>query len=510
MELAAGDLTPALRSTSWWTDEMMTEAGIPVVDVPLVSVGGGIGSFILADYLRIAGMGTASMRVLSNIDAPWQTYEYLTRVSQVPRHERLRSDSTGCPDNIWGFPGYALREAWADRKIDALFQVLVEPIFTDFYTPRAGQAFDGMAVEATRINFDSMVAKGQVRMSRRRHGGGYFTILTPPPGSSATRRVAYRSRFVHLAVGYSGLRFLPDLQEFRDTNQDRTTVVNAYEPHEHVYDTLRRRGGTVAVRGGGIVASRILQRLMEDRFDHGANTTIIQVFRTYVDGPHGESVFARRQGGNGFAYQGFNWPKGSWGGQLRDEFDRLEGKERKALYAKLGGTHTPKRKLWQQQMQRARSEGWYSVVQGVVDQVVPAVQSPGVVLDLSSSNGSRSQFHADFVIDCTGLEADLDENALFRDLFEHGGAGKNPMARLDVERTFEVRGTRAEPGRLYASGAATLGGYYAGVDSFLGLQYAALRIADDLAEQGFVPRLGPMRSAREWVRWMRREAVPVP
>ncbi len=27
----------------------------------------------------------------------------------------------------------------------------------------------------------------------------------------------------------------------------------------------------------------------------------------------------------------------------------------------------------------------------------------------------------------------------------------------------------------------TLGGYYAGVDSFLGLQYAALQITDDLA-----------------------------
>ena len=73
------------------------------------------------------------------------------------------------------------------------------------------------------------------------------------------------------------------------------------------------------------------------------------------------AVFYRRKGGSGWAYQGFNWPKGSWGGQLKAEFERLEGDERAALYKKLGGTHTPKRKLWQQQMARAAAEGWYHV-----------------------------------------------------------------------------------------------------------------------------------------------------
>ena len=60
-----------------------------------------------------------------------------------------------------------------------------------------------------------------------------------------------------------------------------------------------------------------------------------------------------------------------------------------------------------------------------------------------------------------------------------------------MERTFEVRGTRSEPGRLYASGTATLGGYFPGVDTFLGLQIAAQEIADDLAAQGFCPGARP-------------------
>jgi hypothetical protein len=81
------------------------------------------------------------------------------------------------------------------------------------------------------------------------------------------------------------------------------------------------------------------------------------------------------------------------------------------------------------------------------------------------------------------------------------------MGRLDVERSFELRGTRSGTGRLYASGSMTLGGYYAGVDSFLGLQYAALQICDDLASTGWCRRLGVGRSTAQWLRWARNKPV---
>src|SRR5260370_24046005 len=119
-----GDLTQELLTSDWWTDAMVAAAGIPVVDVPFVSVGGGIGSFVTVDYLRIAGVPTDRMRVLSDIDFPWQTYEYLTRVSQIPRPERIRSDSASRPDNIWGFPSYALAEAMRGKSLAALRQGL--------------------------------------------------------------------------------------------------------------------------------------------------------------------------------------------------------------------------------------------------------------------------------------------------------------------------------------------------------------------------------------------------
>ena len=53
----------------------------------------------------------------------------------------------------------------------------------------------------------------------------------------------------------------------------------------------------------------------------------------------------------------------------------------------------------------------------------------------------------------------------------------------------------------------TLGGYYAGVDSFLGLQYAALRIHDNLVSAGFGRRIGPGRSISQWWKWARNTAL---
>jgi hypothetical protein len=494
-----GDLTEQLLTSDWWTDAMVHAAGIPIVDIPIVMIGGGIGSFVTVDYLRIAGVTTDRIRVLSDIDAPWQTYEYLTRVSQIPRPERIRSDSASRPDNIWGFPSYALAEAFHDRSLKPLRQVLIEPVWADYYTPRAGQVFAGLEREAKRIGYSDMVVKGQVRMVRRRQGGGYFTILTPPDARPA-RRVAYRSQYVHLAVGYPGLKFLPELQNFRIENQDFFHVVSAYEDHEHVYDRLRVRRGVVLIRGGGIVSSRVLQRLMDDRSNYHLSTEIVHLFRTFVSGSHGPSPWMRRKGGNGFAYQGFNYPKSVWGGQLKAKMRRLEGEQRAAEYKLMGGTNTPWRRRWQQQMNEGRAAGWYRVLSGTVDQM--KVREDGMVVSQVKTAQGPAEIAADFVIDCTGLEADISEHRVLADLLEHSGAGRNPLGRLDVERTFELRGTSSHPGTIYASGASTLGGYFPGVDTFLGLQIAAQEITDDLARRGFCRRIGPGRSTQQWLRWV--------
>jgi hypothetical protein len=500
-----GDLTAELLETDWWSDELVTRAGIPIIDIPFVSVGGGIGSFVTADYLRICGVSTSSIRILTPLDRPWESYEYLTRVSQIPRRERLRSDSASCPDNIWGFPSYAVREALAAKSLRPLLQVAVEPVFDDYYTPQAGHVFDSMKKEYERIAYPRMVVKGQVRMVRRRVGGGYFTIHTPPDNTVATKRIAYRSKFVHLATGYPGLKFLPDLQEYRQRHRDYSSVVNAYEPHEHIYGRLRPAQGTVLVRGNGIVASRVLQRLIDDRDQHGLQTQILHVCRTFVSGSHGPHIWMRRRGGDGWAYQGFNYPKSVWGGQLKSRMRKLDGAARAELYEIFGGTTTPKRRSWRKQLARGRCEGWYRVFQGEIASMEPN-RAGQVRVELKTERGVE-RVTVLGVIDCTGLEADIGEHRVLADLLEHSGAQRNPLRRLDVERTFEVGGARNEPGRIYASGTATLGGYFPGVDTFLGLQIAAQEIADDLARQGFCKRLGPLRSTAQWAKWARGKEI---
>jgi len=500
-----GDLTPELLESPYWTDAMLHTAGIPVYSVPFVTVGGGIGSFVMVDYLRIAGVPTSQIRVLSNIDYPWQTYEYLTRVSQIPRPERIRSDSSSRPDNIWGFPSYALSEAWQDKNLGHLLHVLAEPVFADYWTPRAGTVFASLERERRRIDYDDMLVKGVVRMVRRRVGGGYFTILTPPEGTGPTKRVAFQSRFVHLAVGYPGLRFLPDLQAFRESSGDYEHVVNAYESHEHIYEFLKTKPGTVVIRGGGIVASRVLQRIFDDRERYGAQTKIIHIFRTFVTGAHGPNLWMRRRGGDGWAYQGFNYPKSVWGGQLKAEMRRLDGEARAKKYKDMGGTNTPKRRRWQRQLAAGRRGGYYHAMQGVVDRVTAGPDR--MLSSFVTGNTGAQEIRSDYIIDCTGLEADITEHRVLADLLQHGGAGRNPLGRLEVERHFEVKGTASGDGALYASGATTLGGYFPGVDTFLGLQVAAQEIADDVARRGWCPRIGPLRSTSQWLRWAMNRKV---
>lgn len=502
-----GDITDALMAKPVWSDADLHNHGIPIKDSPFVTVGGGLGSFAMTDTLRIAGVGTDQIAVLSDLDVPSQTYEYLATNSQIPRHERLRSDSGSVMDCIWGWPGYGVREAMAKKSATRLWQVMSEPIFAEYFTPQAGQVYESVRREAARINWNSMVDKGVVRTVRKREGGDYFVLQTPKEGHANTKRVAYRTRYVHLAVGYPGVKMLGDLQAYREANDDFQRVVNAYEPHPHVYEEMLRRPTTVLVRGAGIVASRILQRIIDDRDNNGAQTKIVHLFRNYPDGPQGEKATFRRPAHKGWAYQAFNFPKSAWGGQIRDKLESLEGDARRNYISQLGGTNTAPRADWKEQLERGANEGFYIQARGTVAEIIPHDESRQIRTVVKSPDGTRLELDADFIIDATGLEANIEEHRVLNDLLTYAGAGKNPNGRLDVDPDFHVRGTDSGEGRIYASGSITLGGYYAGVDSFLGLQYAALRIHDALGEEGFCKKLGALRSTSQWWKWARNTQI---
>ncbi len=500
-ETARGDLTDGLLMSPIWSDEEVAAAGIPIVDRTVVTVGGGMGSFFVTNLLRTSGMGVDRIAVCGANTQPHETYEFLADNSQIPREARLRSDSQAMPDNVWGFPSFAWREA---RKgyWKGLWQVLTEPVIAEYFTPSSGVVYEGVAKEAARIGWPQMLAQGQVRMVRRRFGGGYFTLLTPPPRTTPTKRVAYRSRYVHVAIGYPGARYLPDLQEYRTRTGDHIRVVNAYERHEHVYRALGTGPRTVVLRGAGIVASRILQRLLDDREAGRSQVEVVHLFRNYADASSEQGPPPRRNTYLGFAYQPFNLPKSAFGGQLADQLERTaDPQQRATIIGPWAGTTTAWRHEWVSQLERGLANGSYRQVVAEVDGVDQV--DDRLRLTLRSRDGTVGTVDADFIIDGTGLQADAGDHRVLADLMEHAGVQRNAMGRLDVQPNFELGPAVQPPGRLFATGSMTLGGYYSAVDSFFGLEFAAWRVVDTIAADGTTHRIGPARSISQWTRRMR-------
>ncbi|RCJ33981.1 hypothetical protein A6769_23365 [Nostoc punctiforme NIES-2108] len=478
--------------------------GLPVDESDYLAIGAGLGSFLWADLLRISGVRADKIVALGLEAEPYARYKRLCLNSQIPLYERLRSNSDSCPDNIWGWPSYALREAWGDlakgeikSAFKYLWQVFAEPTFAETYTPRAGNVFDSIDRETKRIGWNQIYRYGRVRVIRKTDDGRYCVAYSRGPGNYAF----LVSRYLHLATGYPAIQFLPDLQAYREKYQDFKSVVNAYEAHDHVYEQLEQHGGTVLIRGRGIVASRIVQRIYEAR-KRNRNIAVLHLMRSPK--PQGNKFQnTQRLVKNHYEFQPFNWPKACWGGELRAMLEKATPDERKRLLADWGGTTTADRQDWQQITAQGLSEGWYQITFGEVLDVERDAQNRTITRIREQSFGEMKLL-ADFIVDATGLDAKVDANPLLADLVKHYNLPVNHLGRLTVANNFELVEMRSDRGQMYAAGAITLGGPYAAVDSFLGLQYAALVAVDGLAavRAPGVQRLNTISSFRQWLKWV--------
>ena len=487
----------------------LSATGLPIDETVYLAIGGGLGSFVWVDHLVVHGVDPRAIVSIGLEDKPYSRYARLCAQSQIPLHERLRSNSDSCPDNIWGWPGYAVREAASSlaqgqigNAMKRTWQIFGEPTFAETYTPRAGDVFRSVDREATRIGWERIWRYGRVRAIRKTDDGRYviaYSQSTPQHPSAHRLMVA---RFLHVAVGYPGIKLLPDLQQYREETGDFAQVVNAYEEHEQVYQGLLRNGGTVLVRGRGIVASRILQRLYELRRQN-PRIGVLHLMRTPLAKGH-RFGRAERVVIDHWEYQPFNWPKACWGGDLRAQLERADDQERDRLLNDWGGTTTASRADWIDIVDSGQREGWYQIRFGDVKTVrrgeggklVTSLVGRGLIRD-------ETDIKADYIIDCTGLEATVDAHPLLRDLVEHHGLRKGPKGRLRVENDFAVTGMENGQGQIYAAGAMTLGGPMAAVDSFLGLQYAALASTQALARRRApgVSRLNFITSPIQWIKW---------
>ncbi|MGI9477226.1 MAG: FHA domain-containing protein [Hyphomicrobiaceae bacterium] len=496
----------------------LAAGGQEIEERDYVALGGGIGSFVWVDHLRIFGVEAASIRAIGDTEKPYQKYADLCANSQIPDAERLRSNSLSVPDNIWGFPGYASRETWRELLrgnldgIKYIMQVFGEPTLAESYTPRAGDVYRSMDSEAERIGWRDIWRRGRILKIRKTNDGRYAVAYRVP----VDRDVAEKrdrivvGRTIHLSTGYPAARFLPDLQQFKNASPSSLRVVNAYEPHDSVYDDLEKNGGTILVRGRGIVASRIVQRASEARAKN-PDIRILHVMRSPIKEGR-QFDFARRIAAHDIEYQPFNWPKACWGGTLRQRLESATPDERAELMSSWGGTTTADRTDWEEIIEEGKKQGWYRPFFGDVTDI--ALADNGICTTLMSNLEFKEaiKLDADYVIDCTGLIADLEASPLLADLIETYALARNRagqagpetrLAGLTVTNQFEVEGMRNDTGRFFAAGIITQNGPYAAVDSFLGLQYAALRSVRSLASGGAegVTAMGPLRSAFQWLKW---------
>ena len=492
-------------------------------EIDYLAIGGGCGSFCWVDHLRCYGVKTAQIRVLGVAPdkSPYAKWGRLCKVSQIPEHERIRSNSISTPDNIWGFPGYASREFVRDVVhgrfvgFKHILQVFGEPVLTESYTPRLGDVFRSFDVEAKRIGWNEMWIHGQVVGIRKTDDERYAIAYRVPsefaPSASREERERfYIARYIQISTGYPASNFLPDLQEFRRAHPDVNAVINAYEEHDEIYRVLERKGGTVLIRGRGIVASRVIQRLWEAR-DKNKNIRLLHLNRSAV-AEGNKYDLARRPVRADVQQQPFNWPKACWGGTLRVRLENASPEERAQLMRTWGGTTTADRDDWNEIIEQGTRDGWYKTFYGSVASMT--YQDGQVVTRLEGKEKFQEalDLKADYVIDCTGLVARIDETPLLADLIRiydlprNKAAGDGPelsLAGLAVSNSFEITGLQNGRGRAWAAGVVTSSGPYAAVDSFLGLQFAALRSVDQLGliRAPGVSRFGPLRSFGQWTKW---------
>ena len=88
------------------------------------------------------------------------------------------------------------------------------------------------------------------------------------------------------------------------------------------------------------------------------------------------------------------------------------------------------------------------------------------------------------------------------------GDQRRAIEMYAVSNGFEIEAVRHEDARLYACGAMVMGGPLASVDTFLGLQYTALRTAHDAhsVNPAAIRILNGWFSIRQWFKWARGKA----
>jgi pSer/pThr/pTyr-binding forkhead associated (FHA) protein len=477
--------------------------GLAIEVVDYAAIGGGFGSFAWVDLLRIAGVRREQIAVLSPEKSVYGRYHQLCLNANVSGRERLRSSTEACPDNIWGFPGYGTREAMQKlargqfvQGVKTFWQLLAEPMLDNSYGPTDEQVLRSVDREAARIGWKGMLRYALVQSVRKTSDGRYAILF-----NQGDQFAIILTTYVHLATGYPAVEFLPDLQDYRQKTKDFKQVVNAYENHDGIYEHLANKGGTVVLRGSGIIACRILQRIYQVRRANLEKE--INVIHIWPEAKtQGQQYGAtQRSVQHNYEFQALEWPKACWGGSYKMLLEATTPEQQAQLLTTWEGATIPQRRDWLKVLSGGIGKGWYRMVTGTVQSVSPNLAGSGLSLRLDNA---AAPLKADYAIDATGLAGTVMDSPLLCDLVQQYQLPLNSRGQFVINSEFGLAQMTNDRGRLYAAGSITAGGHYGPVDSFLGLQYSALAAVCDLTDSD-APGLNPvqgLRSAMQWLRWL--------
>ena len=192
--------------------------------------------------------------------------------------------------------------------------------------------------------------------------------------------------------------------------------------------------------------------------------------------------------------------KACWGGEYKMRLAAATSEQQQQFYRGWEGATIPQRRDWQKMLVGGISKGWYQQIIGQVQVVNP--NPPGLAVMLQ---GEPTPVAADYIIDATGLAGSVMDSQLLADLVQQYQVALNLAGQFNVGEDFAIdQLTNNNNGRVYGSGITTAGNGYAPVDSFLGLQYAALAAVCDLTDRGApgLKRLTGFPSLAQWWRWM--------
>ena len=465
------------------------------MNAKILAIGGGLASFAVVDALRSNGVSKGDIRVIGEYAKPYGKFKERCENSGIAPNDRLRSDSSATPGNIWGWPTFGMREVITLAKHGHLLKsskliarLFTEPIFGDVYTPKLSHVTEAIDRECSRIGYENMLLIGSVVKVTKVSGGWQATYL-----DEQGREQVITAEFIHVATGFQGNKHSQDHEHL--VSKFGRLYSHVYDKHEHLYKLAEAEGGTVVLRGRGIAASRVLERLLKIS-EKQPKLKVLHLMNSKLTGEGAPIRINRRT-------QSFNFPKDAFGGHKAERYMKLERDDRKDFIDSFGQTTTPMRKHWTKLMSQATKRGQYSIQVGTIaaDENRIFVDPKGVGAAIRDIVG---------FIDATGLIRDPQNTDLFRSLASTGDVVFDGNGFLKVSERFELTNSNHSKSNIFAGGNLALGGPYSPVDSFSGINLNGHIVAHEIirrltnSKDVRKPIIdSPVASAAAWLRWAR-------